>query len=341
VPGLVDALLAAPAGVVLLAALEREPRPDVSFLPLPARSDPAAVGRAAAWVAGAPTGAVLAAAVEAAEALAGPWTPAAPGNLAVAFRSAAAWRPIAEALVAAHGATLVAPFDAGAQEVWLTGRPVAHGPRFADLGAVYGGGEFPWAGLWTVTDPPPAAHDGLVSAWELFDGPVSRWRLPVRPGARVWTVDGPEEWAALVRAYPRPAVRPHGGWELPGPNQRPADLAALLAVPTQTAARGRVAAHLLPDWAAVAADHDGVHLSWAGFLTTEGRVVDLGDGAVTMLRYWASERTLWLADVFGEPEPRPAPRLSGRVAGLLGADPGGDLPRAGADRAELARVLGR
>jgi hypothetical protein len=29
------------------------------------------------------------------------------------------------------------------------------------------------------------------------------------------------------------------------------------------------------------------------------------------------------------------------VAGLLGADPGGDLPRAGADRAELARVLGR
>lgn len=340
-PGLVDALLAAPAGVVLLAALEREPSPDVSLLPLTAGSDPAAVRRAAAWVAGAPTAAVLAAAVEAAEMLAGPWSPAAPGNLAAAFRSAAARRPIAEALVAAHGAALGAPFDPGAQEVWLTGRAVGHGPRFADLGDVYGSGEFPWAGLWTVTDPPPAAHDGLASAWELFDGPVSRWRLPVRPGARVWTADGPDDWADLVRAYPRPAVRLHGGWELPGLNQRPADLAALLAVPGQTAARDVVAAHLLPDWAAVAADHDGVHLSWAGFLTAEGRVVDLGDGAVTMLRYWASERTLWLADVFGEPRPRPAPRLSGRVSGLLGADPGRDPAREAADRAELARLLGR
>lgn len=340
-PGLVDALLAAPAGVVLLAALEREPRPDVSFLPLPAGSDPAAVGRAAAWVAGAPTGAVLAAAVEAAEALAGPWSPAAPGNLAAAFGSAAARRPIAEALVTAHGAALGAPFDPGAQEVWLTGRPVGPGPRFVDLGDVYGGGEFPWAGLWTVTDPPAAAHDGLASAWGLFEGPVSRWRLPVRPGARVWTVDGPDDWAALVRAYPRPAVVLHGGWELPGPNQRTADLAGLLAVPGQTAARDAVAAHLLPDWAAVAADRDGVHLSWAGFLTAEGRVIELGHGAVTMLRYWASERTLWLADVFGEPELRSAPRLSGRVSGLLGADPGRDPARAAGDRAELARLLGR
>jgi hypothetical protein len=341
VPGLVDALLTSPAAVVLLAALERDPRPDPTAVPLPAGSDPAAVGRAAAWVAGAPTGAVLAAAVEAAELLAGPWSPAAPANLAAAFRSAAARRPIAEALVAAHGEALGAPFDPRSQEVWLTGRRVGDGPRFSDLGDVYGGGEFPWQGLWTVTDPPPATHDGLVSAWELFDSPVSRWRLPVRPGARVWAVDGPDDWAALVRAYPRPAVHPHSGWELPGPYQDPADLAALLAVPGQTAARDAMAAHLLPDWPAVAADVDGVHLSWAGFLTAEGRVVDLGDGAITMLRYWASERTLWLADAFGEPEPRPAPRLSGRVAGLLGADPGRDLARAAADRAELARLLGR
>jgi hypothetical protein len=60
-----------------------------------------------------------------------------------------------------------------------------------------------------------------------------------------------------------------------------------------------------------------------------------------MLRYWASERTLWLADVFGEPQPRPAPRLSGRVSGLPGADLGRAPAREAADRDEVARLLGR
>ena len=64
---------------------------------------------------------------------------------------------------------------------------------------------------------------------------------------------------------------------------------------------------LVPDWAAVAADYDGVHLSWGGFLTAEGYVSDLDGGDVTMLRYWFSERTLWLRDVFGEPVPLDAP----------------------------------
>ena len=56
--------------------------------------------------------------------------------------------------------------------------------------------------------------------------------------------------------------------------------------------------------------YDGIHLSWAGFITGEGRVVDLGDGDVTMLRYWFSERTLWLGDVFGEPLSAPDPQIN-------------------------------
>ena len=63
----------------------------------------------------------------------------------------------------------------------------------------------------------------------------------------------------------------------------------------------------MPDWAAVAAEFDGVHLSWAGFLSAEGYVSDLDGDDVTMLRYWFSERTLWLRDVFGEPIPLEAP----------------------------------
>ena len=58
-----------------------------------------------------------------------------------------------------------------------------------------------------------------------------------------------------------------------------------------------------------------MHLSWAGFLTTEGTVIDLGDGDVTMLRFWGAERTMWLRDVFGDPEPNPEPVDAERAFG--------------------------
>lgn len=70
----------------------------------------------------------------------------------------------------------------------------------------------------------------------------------------------------------------------------------------------------------VACEYDGVHLSRAGFITAEGFVSDLGDSAATMLRFWARERTLWLRDAFGEPEPLDAPSLTGNVSGALGID---------------------
>lgn len=69
------------------------------------------------------------------------------------------------------------------------------------------------------------------------------------------------------------------------------------------AVRDHVRRHLVPDWASVATEVDGVHLSWAGVLTAEGCVTDLGDGDVAMLRYWKGERTHWLNDVLGEPVP--------------------------------------
>lgn len=170
---------------------------------------------------------------------------------------------------------------------------------FRDFDRVYGCGEFTWAGLRTVSDPSADAHAALVQAWEIFPGPVSRWRLPLSGKVRVWEIHRPADWIRLVEAYPRQVDRPHGGWELPGPNQRQGDVAELLAVPDQHAVRDHVERHLVPDWGAVAADYDGVHLSWAGFLTTEGHVSDVGAGGTTML-YWKSERTLWLADVFAE-----------------------------------------
>ncbi len=49
-------------------------------------------------------------------------------------------------------------------------------------------------------------------------------------------------------------------------------------------------------------------------------VSDLPGGGVTVLRYWSSERTLWLRDVFGKPEPIAAPALSGLASEPRGID---------------------
>ena len=123
----------------------------------------------------------------------------------------------------------------------------------------------------------------------------------MQPGARIYEIRRPADWNHLVEMYPHRATQAHAGWELPGPNQYPSDTRALRRLNGQRAVRVEPVAHQLPDWTAISADYDGVHLSWAGFLTTEGTVSELPNGAVTMLRYWGSERTLWLRDVFGEP----------------------------------------
>ena len=214
-------------------------------------------------------------------------------------------------------------------------------------------------------DPPPEVHDDLVWAWEIHPGPISRWQLPIRRDVRTWDIDRPDDWTRLVETYPKVATRPHDGWELPGPNQHvytglprlvhnglqrllsvpnqdvDAGLQRLLAVPNQHAARSSVDRHVLPDWEAVAQDFDGVHLSWAGFLTTEGYVSDLSVGGVTMLRYWSSERMLWLADVFGDPVPLVAPALSGRVNDDRGIDVSQDEGRKVRDLKLLTSWLGR
>ena len=68
------------------------------------------------------------------------------------------------------------------------------------------------------------------------------------------------------------------------------ELSTLLAVLGQRAARTSIRRHLVPDWRAVAERCEGVHLSWAGFITTEGCITDLGHGDIALLRYWFSER---------------------------------------------------
>jgi hypothetical protein len=340
----VDALLSAPVGVALLAWLEAEQRPAPVWHGPPDDSDPWAVTRAARDVGWVTLGELLRMALAASDSFAGPWNPDAPAALAAAYRHAPARRGIAEAIATAFEDDLHATVDVGSQQWWHLDSPATGWwaqPRFVDLGHVYCCGEFPWEGLWTVTSPPEETHDDLIDVWELSIGAISRWHLPVRPGVRVWEIHRPHDWVRLVDAYPKPAATRHEGWELPGPNQHIDQLGGLLDVPSQRAARTSITEHLVPDWTAVSVDYDGVHLSWAGLLTSEGYVADIGEGAATMLRYWRSERTLWLRDVFGEPAPLGAPALTGRIGNSEGADVRVDAARRAQDHEVITALLGR
>jgi hypothetical protein len=309
----------------------------------------------------------------------GPWMSDAPANAAVSYRHARQRVAIAEAVARRFGAELHLPMRRDTQQWWAEWIVADASldrlaPLFRRFDDVYGAGQFTWAGLWTVTDPPDAVHEQLLAAWEFEQGPVARWWLPVDDEARVFEIHRPADWAQLVTAHPRDASREPSGscWELPtGEHRRridtgtpsgwaaydlgssdltrsdavfgvpdwfvatpPADVSALMVLPGQRAARTEIRRHLVPDWGSVAEHYDGVHLSWAGFLTSEGCITDLGDGDVAMLRYWFSERTHWLADVFGTPQ---------RASHPVRSDPGGGPPSPPSDvqHRDLERVLDR
>ena len=337
-------LTIAPAGVALLGRLEVTQRTDMASFEWPRDCDDTAVRRCVEAVATMGYGELLDLAVSAAEYFAGPWSGQALLALPALYEQAPRRRAIADAVAERFGPELCRGVDRGAQQWWYE---MPHDPSFqpapcfTDFSHVYGNGEFTFSGLWTITDPPPEVHDTLTSAWDYFGRTTSRWRLPIRPDARVWDIDAPEDWVRLVQHYPRVAPRPHVGWELPSPNQHRADTKRLRSLATQHAVRIEPAVHVMPDWERVAADFDGVHLSWAGFLGTEGYVSDMNNDSVAMLRYWGSERTLWLRDVFDEPEPLAAPALTGSIGGGVGIDASRDDERRASDWSTLSRLLGR
>jgi hypothetical protein len=164
--------------------------------------------------------------------------------------------------------------------------------RPEDPDAPYGG-QWWSAPVWSrlpVTTRRLPAH-GAVGLALVEDGAGWRsaccWPVAVADGARVYEVSGPDEWAALVGRYPLDVSksRRHEWWQ----------------------ATGRADRWLIPDYAAVAADWDAVHVSVSGYLTTAGIAIPAGTGAHTMLAGWDPDATWWLNDVLsfsssGSPE---------------------------------------
>ena len=142
------------------------------------------------------------------------------------------------------------------------------------------------AGLVTTSRPLPGLPAVGLELVEDHTGwrDVACWPLAPAAGVRVCEIRGPDDWLTLAARYPLDVSksRKHDWWRVTGV----AD------------------AWIIPDYAAVAADYDAVHLTVTGYLTAAGRALPLGDKlaigetvARTMLAGWNPDETYWLTDV--------------------------------------------
>lgn len=122
-------------------------------------------------------------------------------------------------------------------------------------------------GLFTSTEVDGSCSQ-LVAGGDLGSDlrpPLACYRMTVNGSARVFEVDGPDAWHELCARYPNPGH----------------------------------AEPLVPDFAAMAEDWDGVHLTLGGLLTAE-QVRITGPSGWSGLWGWEAEQTVWLRSVFDE-----------------------------------------
>ena len=327
-------LLTAPAGVALLHYLEAKQRSEHGLFGELSDSVPAAVIAAEVVAATSSLGDLLKSAIEAADQIAGPWSSRALTSLPNAYKFAPQRAGLAQVIADRFTSTLATDIERTAQEWWntsnvRTGESAAENHIAQHGHGSYCCGEWPWRSAWTVTAPLSELHETLVDAWEMYFGRIHRWTFDVASSARVFEIHRPNDWKRLVAAYPDDVSGRHSGWELPGRNQHRSEVSEVLSASAGKAARFDVRV-VMPDWKRVAEDWDGVHLSWAGMLTCEGHVLDvpdLGDDVVTMLRFWVTERTLWLrSSPFGHPSGLPAAEVTGQLESTAVSTVDGPLP---------------
>lgn len=157
----------------------------------------------------------------------------------------------------------------------------------------------PYSGTWWSTPP----HGLSVTCAELSDGsPSGLWfvedtlgwtratarRVPSPADARVLEIDGPDDWASLCRAHPVEvtASKRHDWYRATSGSREP----------------GWAGRWVVPDWTAVAAHYEGVHLTYAGYLSSAGLAIPIedptaDDGARSLIAGWNPGATYWLRDL--------------------------------------------
>lgn len=169
-------------------------------------------------------------------------------------------------------------------------------------------------GLYTSTllDGATAMLSALDSgmASDLMIGyPVRSWRLRASDTARVYEIRGSLDWHRLCARYPTQGLLDAS--DEPEVIQN-ANVYPLLRVEGEARYATAIDRQLAPDWAAVAADWDGVHMTFGGLLTCDKTRVASAAGW-SMNRFWDLEQTLWLRWAFGEPERLPDHESAARL----------------------------
>ena len=187
------------------------------------------------------------------------------------------------------------PLDTARQVFVPRGRSAPDPSRFTAPPSPFSTGEYnrrgDSGGLFTSTlvDGTASVFVGLGRLAPFMGGrgrrfqqpPYANWLLGAEPSSRVFEIDSPDAWHDLCVRYPMVADRDS---QVPGME----DEAGLL----------------IPDWTAVMADWDAVHLTLGGLLTATQVRVESAAGW-TYLWNWPVEQTLWLRWMFDRVERMP------------------------------------
>ncbi|NTV38864.1 MAG: hypothetical protein HGA51_02760 [Demequinaceae bacterium] len=147
-------------------------------------------------------------------------------------------------------------------------------------GEVIGG---PW---WSM---PPGHLTRSTAAWAEFGpaglyleedsfGPTSAAATPVGPPpGETYEIKDAEAWARLCRKYPLDVTASRGtSW-----NQ----------------SVGHSDRWVIPDWQAMAAEWDAVHLTITGYLAAATTRIDVTDGTASAIAGWGPDETVWLREL--------------------------------------------
>lgn len=140
-----------------------------------------------------------------------------------------------------------------------------------------------------------SALDSGMASDLMISYPVRSWRLRAAAAARVYEIHGPLDWHRLCARYPAQGLLDASDEPAVIQNE---NVYPLLRVEGEARCATSIDRLLAPNWAAVAADWDGVHMTFGGLLTCDKARVASTAGW-SMNRFWDLEQTLWLKWAFG------------------------------------------
>jgi len=111
-------------------------------------------------------------------------------------------------------------------------------------------------------------------------------QIPIPAAAKVYEIDSADAWVKLCHLYPFDSTLSSGSdW--------------------RQCTRTKIKHWTSPDWAAVAQDYDGVHLTMATYLASAGRPIPVSEDTATIIAGWDPDATYWLTglpELFSYPE---------------------------------------